>query len=380
MSDPVIVIGSGPAGLATAAELVARDVPVTVLERGPDPASAWARRYDSLRFNTSRRLSALPGAPFPRSFGQFPTRDQYVSYLRDYARTRGVPVRTGVEVTQVRPGTATRWTLATPAGDIGADQVVVATGLYSRPVLPAWATAGDFGGEVLHSSDYRNPGPFRGRRVLVVGAGSTGLEIAGELARGGAAEVMLSVRRPPVILYRRLGGLPVDLPVPLFLRLPPAAVDRMLLRLQRLVVGDLTAYGIDAPQEGPLTALMRRGAGTAIVDREVVDAVREGLVRVVPAVQGLERDGARLTNGRLLPVGAVVAATGLDTGLRPLVGDLDVLDERGVPRDGTGAEVLPGLRFVGYVYRPGLTGYAGVLARRVAREIAATRIRQPQAA
>lgn len=103
----------------------------------------------------------------------------------------------------------------------------------------------------------------------------------------------------------------------------------------------------------------------------MIEAIRTGLVQVVPEVRGLAADGVLLTDGRHLTADTIVAATGFGTGLEPLVGHLGVLDGRGLPRDGSGGEVLPGLRFVGYVPRPGITGYVGRLARRAAGEIAA---------
>lgn len=370
--DGVLVIGSGPSGLATAAELQARGVEATVLERGERTGAAWASRYDGLRFNTSRWWSALPGAPFPRSYGWFPTRDQYVDYLDAYAARHHLRIRTGVAVERIDPG-ADGWTVSTDTGTLTAPDVVVATGLANRPAIPAWASGSDFAGRVTHSSAYRNAARHRDRRVLVVGPGSSGLEIAHELAVGGAREVLVAVRTPPSLLLRASGGLPTDLPVPLFFRMPVPVVDAMLARMQRLTIGDLTAYGLPPAPEGAIAALMARGAGTAIVDRGTVDAIRSGAIRVVPAVERLEATGARLTDGRHVEVDDVVLATGFTTGLDRMVGHLGVLDERGMPRLADGGEAAPGLRFVGYVYRPGLTGYVGRLARRAARDVARER-------
>lgn len=376
--DEVLVIGSGPSGLATAAELRARGVPVTVLERGQRPAAAWAGRYDGLRFNTSRWWSALPGAPFPREFGWFATRDQYVDYLDAYAARHHVPIRTGVTVRRIDPGEG-GWRVDTDTGTLAARDVVVATGLANRPVLPAWATDSPFGGTVEHAADYRNPDRYRGHRVLVVGPGSSGMEIAHELAVGGAREVLLAVRTPPSLMLRSVGGLPTDLPVPLFFRMPTPLVDAMLARMQQLTIGDLTAYGLPAAPEGAIAALMARGAGTAIVDRETIEAIRHGAIRVVPAVEGLDGSGARLVDGNRVEVDDVLLATGYSTALDRMVGHLGVLDDRGLPLVADGGEAAPGLRFVGYVYRPGLTGYVGKLARRVARDVARQRKqRSPQ--
>jgi cation diffusion facilitator CzcD-associated flavoprotein CzcO len=376
--DPaaVAVIGSGPAGLSCAAELGARGIPATVLERGDCIGAAWAGRYDALRFNTGRLHSALPGARFPRDFGQFATRDQYVGYLRGYARDREVRVELRTEVTALEPGAGGGWLLTTGRGRRAVRDVVVATGVFNRPRAIDWPGRDEYRGLLLHAARYRDPARFAGLDVLVAGAGSTGLEIAHQLARGGARRVRLSVRTPPVILPRLIGGLPVDLPVPLFLRLPTPWVDRLLLALQRRIVGDLSASGLPQPAEGPIAQLLRRGAGTAVVDREVIDAIREGAIEVLPAVERLDTGGAVLSGGDRADVDAVIAATGYSTGLTDLVGHLGVLDDRELPLDGDGAEVAPGLRFVGYVYRPGLTGYVGRSARRVAREIAAGRARR----
>lgn len=367
--DPVVVIGSGPSGLAAAAELLHRDVPVTVLERGERLGAAWAGHYDGLRFNTSRWWSALPGARFPREYGWFPTRDQYLTYLEGYAAQHQVRVRTGITVTRLDPAEG-GWSVSTDDGTLQTRHVVVAAGLANEPVLPDWASGTAYPGAVVHSSAYRNAAPYRGMRVLVVGAGSSGMEIAHELAVGGAGQVLLSVRTPPNILLRRVGGLPGDLPVPLFMRLPVPLVDVMQSRMQRTMLGDLSPYGLHPPPAGALAQLYSRGAGTAVVDRDVIDAIRDGSIRVVAAVESLDATGAGLADGSHVEVDAVVAATGYGPGLAPMVGHLGVLQERGTPRAGDGSEVLPGLRFLGYVYRPGLTGYVGKLARRAAHEVA----------
>lgn len=368
-ADRVLVIGAGPAGLSTAAELLARDVPTIVLERGQQLGSAWVGRYNGLRFNTSRRTSALPGAPFPREYGQFPTRDQYLAYLQHYAAEHRVTVETGVTVTGIhREGDG--WALTTTSGERRARHVVVATGVFNRPRLSGWAMEHGFDGEVLHSSTYRDAAHFAGRTVVVVGASTSGMEIAYQLAIGGAAKVRLAVRTPPNILFREVNGVPGDLSAPLLLHLPTRVADRLIFTVQRRLIGDLSAHGLPSPTQGMMARQKADGSGPAVVDPVVLDAIRSGAIQYVPAVTGLDPDGVVLADGSHLAADTVILATGYQTGLADLVRGLGVLDDRELPLDCTGGEVTAGLRFVGYVFRPGLTGYVGKIAKRVAREIA----------
>jgi cation diffusion facilitator CzcD-associated flavoprotein CzcO len=223
----------------------------------------------------------------------------------------------------------------------------------------------------LHATRYVGPASFAGCRVLVAGAGSSGLEIAHDLAHGGARGVWLSVRTPPNLLPRSIAGLPGDPAVHLLRRLPARIADAAVRPLQRLAIGDLTAAGLPAPVEGPFTRARRpHDAGPAVVDRAVVDDLRTGRIPVVAAVERLGGSRAHLADGSCLRVDAVIAATGLRPGLEPLVGDLDVLDERGLPRAHDEEPALPGLRFVNFGMRPGLLAAAGQRGRRTAAAIA----------
>lgn len=364
----VTVIGSGPAGLSSAARLQRRGARVTVLEKGDQVAQAWASRYDALRFNTSRSTSAFVGHPFPREFGRFPTRDQYVRYLLEYRESEGIAVRTGctaIRVDRDGPG----WAVHTSTGPVRSQHVVITTGPFNEPWTPRWARSSGFTGQIVHAATYREPSPFVGRRVLVVGAGSTGLEIAHQIAHGGAAAVTLAVRTPPTIILREFRGMAGDVGAPMMLRLPTAWADHLMRSMSRAMVGDLAPYGLPAPREGPISQLKDRGAGIAVVDPEVVDSIRDGHLRISPAVAGLEERGALLADGSRIAADVILLATGYTSGLRGIIGHLGVLDERGFPLDGHGRELLPGLRCLGYVHRPGLTGYDSRLARRMAREV-----------
>jgi len=363
-----IVVGAGPAGLATAALLRREGREPVVLEAGPGPGTAWRERYDRLHLHTPRLLSGLPGQRIPRRYGRWVARDDLVAYFNDYATAHGIDVRAGVRVDRIDPS----WTLATSAGPMEAETVVVATGYNGAPFVPDWPGRNGFTGELIHSSQYRNPAPFRGSDVLVVGAGNSGAEIATDLADGGASRSRISVRTPPQIVRRATAGVPAQLLGMAIRKLPPHWVDPITLTQRRLSIPDLAAQGLPRPEHGVRTSFLATGT-VPILDVGIVDAVRRGRVEVVAAVEGFERGEVLLADGSRIAPDAVIAATGFRAGLEPLVGHLDVLDARGLPVKTDGEPVLPGLWFVGFV--PTLGGQlreGGIAARKVAAAVAAS--------
>jgi putative flavoprotein involved in K+ transport len=366
-----VVIGAGPAGLATAAELRRRGIPVLVLERSGTVASSWRNRYDRLRLNSSRPFSKLPGAKYPRGTGIFPSRDQVVDYLDAYARDHELDIRYRTRVERI-DRTEDGWLLQTSRGELAADNVVVAAGFEHTFQVPRWPGRHEYEGRLIHSAEYRNAETFRGHDVLVVGPGCSGMEIAYDLVEGGAGRVRLAVRTPPNMIPRDPLG-------PLFgrlvLKLPAAWGDRIMRFVRRKQIGDLSELGLPVPEEGPVSRLKRLGVAPAIVDSEVVDAIRDELILIVPAVEWLDEESVRLADGSCIKPDDVIAATGYSRGLESMVGHLGVLDETGAPI-ATVREAAPGLRFVGYIPRPAQLGLMGREAKGAAREIAAQRRRR----
>jgi putative flavoprotein involved in K+ transport len=362
----IVVVGAGPAGLASAAMLQRAGANVVVLDRA-EVGGAWTKRYDGLRLHTVRWLSCLPGYRIPRRFGRWPAHDRLLEYLQLYATYHRLDVRTGVEVMRLERGDG-GWLVGTADGGLSAERVVLATGLSNVPFLPDWP--GTFSGDLVHSADYRNPAPYVGRRVLVVGAGNSGAEIAAELAAGGAAEVVVAVRTPPSLVRRDTLGVPSQLFGIASSRLPVAVVDRVARTMRRLSFPDLTAQGLPAVEKPYSDFLRRRVIPT--LDVGFVDAVQNGAVRVVPALEGFDGGRAVLDGGRALEVDAVIAATGFRTGLEPLVGYLGVIDERGEPLV-HGAREHPRaarLNFVGFqLTLGGALRVAGIQAKQLARDV-----------
>ncbi|HMC37516.1 MAG TPA: NAD(P)/FAD-dependent oxidoreductase [Actinomycetota bacterium] len=364
-----VVIGAGPAGLAAAACLRREGVEALVVERD-SVGSSWRRHYDRLHLHTVRWLSGLPGLPIDRREGRWVSRDGVVRYLERYARYHRLNIRTGVEVRRLlRDGED--WRVKTNEDDIVGRSLVVATGFNREPFLPDWPGRETFAGELLHSAAYRNPSAYRGKSVLVVGTGNSGAEIAVDLAEGGAREVMISVRTPPNILRRDVGGFPSQVVGVLTRRLPVPVVDRVAAVVQRLTIGDLGRYGMPAPASGLYTRVNRDSI--PILDVGLVRLLKERRVRVVPALEGFDGAGVRLAGGKMIRPDAVIAATGFRRGLEELVGEHGLVAARGRPvAHGDRADPnAPNVYFIGFTNPlSGNLREIGIDARRMARAVA----------
>jgi putative flavoprotein involved in K+ transport len=190
----LVVIGGGQAGLAVSHELRALGIEHVVLERD-HVAETWRRRWDSFRLVTPNWTLDLPDAPYAGDDPEgFAPREEIVDYLEQYAAD--LPVHTGVAVDGLEHGPAGGFLLRTSVGQRTADTVVVCTGAYQRPHRPP--VSGEFPRDlaVLDAEGYRNPAALPAGRVLVVGSGQTGCQIAEELCRSGR-EVFLACGRAP---------------------------------------------------------------------------------------------------------------------------------------------------------------------------------------
>lgn len=370
------VIGAGPGGLAAAAMIRRRGLDPLVLERSGSVAASWRGHYDRLHLHTVRWLSHLPGYRIPRRHGRWIARDAVVEYLEAYARHHDLEIAFGTEAERIERGDDGCWRIATSAGDsVEARQVVVATGYNHTPHVPDFPGIREFAGELIHSAEYRNPEPYRGRDVLVVGSGNTGAEIAVDLADGGAARVRLAIRTPPNIVRRDSGGVPTQLVGVMMRRMPPGLVDRLLGPVQRLTVGDLSAHGIPRSPRGVYTR-MRDDGRVPIIDVGLIDALKRDRVEVVGGVVGFDGHEVVLAGRERVAPDVVILATGYRRGLEALVGHLGVLDAKGRPlvRGGRNHQNAPGLYFTGYTDPiSGMFRELAIDARRIARAVARRR-------
>lgn len=362
-SADVIVIGAGPAGLATSRELARTGVDHIVLERGPQIGHTWANLYDGLVLHTGKHLSNLPGMAFSGSTPLFPTRRDFLDYLRRYSDGFRLPVTTDVEVVSVvRDGDG--WRARTAHGEqLRSRVVVMATGIVSNPRWPDIPHAERFGGRILHSVDYRRPAGFERQRVLVVGAGNSAAEISVDLARAGAT-VTIAVRSGARVVPLRLLGIPIQYVAAPLSRLPlhvQRAITQMIANVSELARGPAV---LPPPVD-------TRCAGVPLIGFHLVDAVRAGAIRVKPGIAGFTAVGARFVDGSEDPFDRVILATGYRAAVG-ILKDLVRIDECGFAarRKRVVSVDQPNLYFVGHNYdvRGALRNIA-LDARRVRRMI-----------
>jgi len=349
-SPDAIVIGAGPAGLAAAQRLNASGLKSVILDKSSAVGSVWRRHYDRLHLHTPRSTSALPGLPMPKSFGRYPSRTQFIDYLESYAAKFALEPQFNAPVQAVRRYGA-RWRVEAGEHTATAPIVVVATGWADFPHLPKWPGMEGFDGPILHSSAYRNADTYVGKRVLMVGFGNSGADIALELCDAGA-QVTLSVRSPVRILPRDLFGLPI-LSFALAERFLPARwADAINAPVIRLVLGSIDSLGMKKAAKGPIQMIEEDGR-VPVLDTGAVAKIRAGKIKVRGGVASFAPRDIAFHEGEPAPFDAVILATGFKPDLRGLLPDArGVLDANGRPLVSDKPSAEPGLYFVGAIAAP----------------------------
>ena len=341
----VAIIGAGASGLSVAAALKQVGLEPVLFDKDEQVGGSWSRRYERLHLHTIRRFSGLAHYPIPRAFPGYVPKDMYAAYLQDYADHFQLDIQLRCRVSKVHPEDGC-WLIETDGGEWLAEVVVIATGRYNERRLPDWEGIETFRGRVDHSADYRSGEDYRRERVLVVGIGNSGAEIAADLAEQGASFVAISVRTPPPIMPRDLFGvIPVQLLGLAFTPVPaPRLLDRLGAGLRRLGTGDLRKYGLGKAEWGPFTA--RR---PAVIDVGFLRQLKSGRIQVRPNIRFFTEKGVAFVDGRNEEFDAVVAATGFSSKLAELLELPGAVSESGRPcfRSGRPTD-FAGLYFAGF--------------------------------
>ena len=321
----VAIVGAGHAGLCVVAALAERGRTCTVFDDADRLGDTWRARYDGLHLNTKRSVSTIPGTVVDPSVGRWPARDEWADYVESAARQLGVERRPERVRRVERAGE--RWRLTSDGGAVTSRTVVIATGRNRVPEIPPWRGLDSTTIRVLHAAAYRSPDEFAGRRVLVVGAGNSGTEIAHLLCDAGV-DVTLSMRTRPVWARRELFGSDLSEFARTGRGMPSWLVDLSGLLMQPLLFGRMRPYGLGPPQR----RLSRvEEASGATLDSGFVDDVKAGRIPLVDALDHVDGDEVVLADGSRLTPDVVIAGTGY----RPDLGDLldpDLVGDGGWPK------------------------------------------------
>ena len=325
-----LIIGAGPAGLAVAGRLSKMKIPFLLLEKAGRVAAAWHEHYDRLCLHTVKEHSNLPHAELPAHYPVYVPRLDMVAYWDDYIRQMNIAPLFGQEVSGVRR-VGEEWVTESDGGVFHSKRVVVATGYNRTPYLPEWPGQEDFKGAFLHSRQYRNAAPFADKRVLVVGIGNTGAELALDLYEKGAFP-SISVRGPVNFIRRDIGGRPAQHTAILLGKLPNWAYDFIARQVQKLTVGNLTPFGIPASPYAPSEQLRRFGK-VPVIDIGTLDLIKQRKVKILPGIRQFNADSVTFENNQTEPFDAVIACTGYRARVEDFVGNAQaLLNERGYPR------------------------------------------------
>ncbi len=340
-----LIIGAGPSGLAVAGRLTTKKQPFIILEKGQHVGEAWHHHYERLHLHTDRQFSGLPHRSIPKSAPVFVPRLDLIHYWEEYAEQFSIRPLFGQDVQSIqRQGNA--WVTTTGTDTFFSENIIACTGYNRVPNVPHWPGQEKYKGTLLHSGHYKNAEPYKNKKVLVVGLGNSGAEIALDLSQA-AHSTYLSVRSPVNIMRRDLGGKPSQLAaIVMNAVLPDWAYDYLSRLVQKKTVGDLSPYGIQTPEYSP-SAGIRKGH-IPVLDIGTIEQIKAGAIKVKRDIEHFTPDGVQFVDGTRLAVDAVILATGYRARLNDFLPDIHpALNERGCPEK-LWYPQWPGLYFLGF--------------------------------
>lgn len=342
-----LIVGGGPAGLAVAGRLRHQNIPITIIEASDKIAVAWHQHYDRLHLHTVKQWSHLPHLPFPDDFPLYVPREKLVSYFEGYAKHFDIKPIFQQEVISIVKE-LNKWVVTSKDGQSYiAQNVIITTGVNRVTNEPQWPGQDQFQGDIIHSRYYKNADPYIDKKVLVIGLGNTGAELALDLSENGISTVV-SVRSEVSVVPRDLNGRPVQVTSKQLAKLPFGIGDWLGSQIRKVYFGNLEKYGLRTSKMHPAQQLRETGK-TPIVDIGTMKAIKEGKIIVKPEIRSFKKEGVEFIDGSQMDFDAVILATGYKAKLEDFFPAISsFLDVNGLPRDPIGNEELSGAYFVGF--------------------------------
>lgn len=371
-----LIVGAGPSGLATAACLKQKGIQSLILERAECIASLWQfKTYDRLRLHLPKQFCQLPFMPFPSDFPTYPTKQQFLGYLKAYADYFKLkPVFNSTVIRAEWDERCEFWKVKSVKDEkviveYFCKWLIVGTGENAEEIVPQIEGLEIFEGPVVHTSSYKTGGVFRGKKVLVIGCGNSGMEVCLDLCNFNASPHLVVRNSVHILPYEILGRSTFGLSMCLLRWFPMRLVDQFLLIVSRLIFGDTAKLGLHRPKLGPLQ-LKNLSGKTPVLDVGTFEKIKTGKIKVRPGVTRLSRRAAEFVDGSVENFDAVILATGYKSNVPSWLKERHMFNEKdGMPRKEfpNGWKGKYGLYAVGFTKR-GLLG-ASMDATRIAEDI-----------
>jgi len=343
-----LIIGAGPAGLAMAGRMRKAGLDFEIIEQSNQVGNTWHNHYDRLHLHTVKQWSHLPHLPFPADYPLYVSRQQLTQYFADYAAHFKIQPHFDVQATAITKQTNGSWEVKTQNGKTyPAENVIISTGVNRVPNRPKWPGQEKFKGSITHSVSYKNPSPYIGKSVLVVGMGNTGAEVALDLSEKGV-DTFISVRHPISVVPRDLNGRPVQVTSKQLAKLPLGLGDWLGSQIRKIYFGNLSKYGLESSTMHPAVQLRETGK-TPIVDIGTIKAIKEGKIKVVKEIDHFTETGVQFKTGEHIALDAVLLATGYKAKVEDFLERAEeLLDQYGCPSQPIAKAFHQGIYFLGF--------------------------------
>ncbi len=308
-NNSILIIGAGPAGLTIAKELNQKNISYDHIEKHSDVGGLWditnpgTPLYESAHFISSKTLSAFPEYPMPKNYPDYPSRKQVFNYIKDYAKHFGIyeKINFNLYAKKVIQNSDNSWKVELSNGEVkNYEKVICATGMQWDPVKPNFV--GNFSGKLIHSVEYKNASDLKGKKVLIVGGGNSGCDIACDVGRV-AEQTFLSVRRGYWFIPKHVFGIPSDVFAESGPKLPMFIQQKAFGLMLRLLNGDVTRLGLPKPDHKLFET-------HPTLNTEILQRLQHGDVIAKPDIKEFVNNEVVFKDGSREQIDVVILATG----------------------------------------------------------------------